>query len=120
MSIERELLSLERNFWTGDAEFYRQHLDKECLCVFTDMAGVMGKEQIASMIQEGQRWKNLDLEIKGFNQLSNDIALLTYEASASRATGEAYRAHVSSGYVKRNGSWKMAFHQQTPLQAKAR
>jgi hypothetical protein len=25
---------------------------------------------------------------------------------------------VSSGYVKRQGSWKMAFHQQTPLPPK--
>jgi hypothetical protein len=32
-----------------------------------------------------------------------------------RPEGERYRALVSSGYVKRNGSWKMMFHQQTPL-----
>jgi hypothetical protein len=44
------------------------------------------------------------------------MAVLSYEASAKRgASGEAYHALVSSGYVKRGGEWKLAFHQQTPL-----
>lgn len=54
---------------------------------------------------------------QGFRQLGDDVAILTYRASAKRANGEPYRALVSSAYTKRGGSWKMAFHQQTPLQA---
>jgi hypothetical protein len=33
-----------------------------------------------------------------------------------RADGKRYAALVSSAYVKRNGSWKLAFHQQTPIE----
>jgi hypothetical protein len=49
-------------------------------------------------------------------QPTDDVALLTYHASAE-AKGEPYEARVSSGYVRRNGGWKMMFHQQTPLRA---
>jgi hypothetical protein len=47
----------------------------------------------------------------------DDIALLTYRASAVRGQDEPYAARVSSGYVKRGADWKMMFHQQTPLTA---
>ncbi len=42
------------------------------------------------------------------------MALLSYEANGRRGTGEQYHADVTSGYVKRDGAWKLAFHQQTP------
>jgi hypothetical protein len=48
-------------------------------------------------------------------QLSDGAVVVTYEVDAERANGEPYRAVVSTGYVKRDGEWKMAFHQQTPL-----
>jgi hypothetical protein len=41
--------------------------------------------------------------------------LLTYRASAVRGNGEPYEARVSSGYVRRNGGWKLMFHAQMPL-----
>jgi hypothetical protein len=44
-----------------------------------------------------------------------DVAIFTYRAEATRAEGSDYRALVSSGYVNREGKWKMMFHHQTPL-----
>ncbi|MDP9137066.1 MAG: DUF4440 domain-containing protein [Pseudomonadota bacterium] len=118
MSAEQELMALEKQFWTGNADFYRAHLDEHCICVFTEMAGLMSKEQVAGMIKEGTRWRDLKIEKKGLRLLGEDVAMLAYEAQATRPNGEAYTAHVSSGYIRRDNSWKMAFHQQTPLTAK--
>ena len=117
MSVESELFALERKFWTGDADHYRSNLDDRCLVVFTQMSGVMSKEQVASTVEGGRRWRELQIEPKGFLQLGSDLALLSYEANAQRENGERYKALVSSGYAKRDGAWKMAFHQQTPLTA---
>jgi hypothetical protein len=111
-----EILELERRFWTGDADFYKENLDAECLIAFTQMAGVMTREDVAGTVGSGNRWKNLDLTVKGLLEPAPDVALFGYEASAERDTGEAYSALVSSGYVRRNGRWKMMFHQQTPLE----
>ena len=88
------------------------------MVVFTEMAGLKTREEVASMISEPQRWKDLKLADKQVMNLANDAALLSYRASARRADGEPYEALVSSAYVKENGRWKMAFHQQTPLASK--
>jgi ketosteroid isomerase-like protein len=114
MSLQNELLDLEKRFWTGDAEFYRRHVADECLVAFTQMAGVMGKDAIASTVKDGQRWRDLNIDEDGFLPLGDTAAIVTYHAKATRATGEPYEAVVSSGYVKHGGEWKLAFHQQTP------
>ncbi|MEX0808734.1 MAG: DUF4440 domain-containing protein [Dongiaceae bacterium] len=115
MAIEQELASLERQFWTKGAEFYRAHLDDECLVAFTEMVGVMSRDQIAATVGDGQRWKDVAFDVKGVLRLDDAAAILTYEASAKREDGDRYRALVSSLYVNRDGEWKMAFHQQTPM-----
>jgi hypothetical protein len=115
MSLEDELFTLEEAFWPGDAAFYRAHLDEHCVIAFTEMAGLMGKEQIAGMIKDGQRWRDLKLTRKGFLAPTREVAIITYEINATRENGAPHKAHVSSVYVDRGGDWKMAFHQQTPL-----
>jgi len=117
MTTKDDLLALEKQFWTGDAEFYRRNLDDPCLTAFTEMAGVFDKEEIAATIKGGQRWRDLELEYKGLIEPVPDMAILTYQAKAKRENGAPYSALVSSGYAKREGGWKMTFHQQTPLEA---
>jgi len=115
MPLQDELLALERGFWTGNAEYYRDHVDDRCLTAFVEMAGVFANEEIARTVGDSGRWQDVQLSSKGFRAPTDDFALLTYEASATRGGGEPYRALVSSGYVKRAGGWKLAFHQHTPL-----
>jgi hypothetical protein len=114
MSLENELLELEKRFWTGGADFYREHVSDHCLLAFGEMAGVMNKEDIAATVKEGQRWRDLDVDKAGMVKLADSAAILTYRARATRSSGEPYEALVSSAYVKRGSEWKLAFHQQTP------
>jgi hypothetical protein len=66
MTAKDDLLALERGFWTGDAEFYRQHLDAVCVTAFTEMAGAFKKDEIAGMIKDSDRWRGLDIDVKAF------------------------------------------------------
>src|ERR1700741_4591487 len=116
-TLKQDLLGLERKFWTSDAEFYRRHLDEKCLTVFKGMAGVFSREDIAVQAQGGHTWINLQLTEKGFVQPWEDFAILSYEMSGERESGEPHRALASTGYIRRYGEWKMTFHQQTPLDA---
>lgn len=118
MALDQDLMKLERGFWTEGADYYRQHVDEECLLAFAEMAGVHSNAEIAGMNPGAANWRNVELNEKGLVRLSDDSVVLTYEVSANRKTGEPYKALVSTGYVKRDGEWKMAFHQQTPLDAK--
>ena len=114
MSLKQDLLAIEKQFWTGGPEAYREHADGSCLVVFTEMAGVMAKDDIAKTAEKG-RWKDVSMEPKGLAELSNESAVLSYECTAKRKDGEPYHALVSSAYVKRADGWKLAFHQQTPI-----
>ena len=115
MALRDELLELEKRFWTGNAEFYRDNLDDHCLTAFAEMAGVFDKDDIAKTVGESQRWSDVELAPKGLVEPAADFVVLTYQASATRGDGDRYHALVSSGYVKRNSGWKLAFHQHTPL-----
>jgi hypothetical protein len=115
MTLETELMAIEDNFWTGGPEAYQRYTDESCLVAFGESAGVMSRNDIAGSAEKG-RWTDVSFEPKGMVQLSDASAVVTYECRARRKDGKPYRALVSSGYVKRGDSWKLAFHQQTPLQ----
>lgn len=114
MGLRDELLSIEELLWTGGAAPYLEHVDDECLVAFTEMAGVSTREQIAGTVEDEERWRNLEVDVQGLVRPTDDVALLTYRADATRGE-ERYRALVSSGYIRRDAGWKMVFHQQTPL-----
>ncbi len=116
MSLEQELLTIEERLWTGGPDAYRRHADEQCLVVFTEMAGVMSREDIVKTAEKG-RWKDIAMEEKGIARLSDSAAVITYECTAKRKDGKPHHALVSSGYVKRGDGWKLAFHQQTELEA---
>ena len=115
MLLEEELLAIEKNFWTGGPEVYRHHVDKKCLIAFIKMAGVMSYGDTEKSAEKG-RWRDVCLKAQGLLNLSDTATLITYECSAMRKDGTPHHALASSGYVKRSDSWKLAFHQQTPLQ----
>lgn len=114
MDSREELLEIERQLWTGDAEVYRSHVDEHCLLVFSEMAGRLTREQVVGTVENGQRWGDLKLELIGLVEPASDVAILAYEANATREGAEPYHAQVSSGYVRRADGWKLMFHQQTP------
>lgn len=114
MALEQDLMKLEEGFWTGGEDYYRDHLDDECLVAFADMAGVQGRDAIAKMAEE-RRWRDVSIEEKGFVNPTPDTAILSTETTATRADGQPYHAITSTVYVKRDGEWKMAFHGQTEL-----
>lgn len=111
-----ELLALEKQFWTGDSRFFREHAHIECLVAFPEMAGVMNNADLAATAKNPNRWRDLRIELKGVVEPSDDVALLSYEAEATRENGEPYRALVSTGYVRQCDGWKMMFHAQMPLE----
>lgn len=116
MTISKALLALEERFWTGDADFFQRNLDDSCLIAFARMTGVFSRGDVVKSVLNGNRWKDLELKLKGVIEPVAGVAILTYQARATRETGEAYAALVSTAYVARDGGWKMTFHQQMPLE----
>ncbi|TIQ50236.1 hypothetical protein [Mesorhizobium sp.] len=113
---KEELLGLEKGFWTGDSAYFAAHADVECLVAFPEMAKAMANADLATTATRPNRWRDLDIRLKGMVEPGSDIVMLTYEAHATRESGEPYAALVSTGYVHRADGWKMMFHAQTPIE----
>ena len=114
--LEDLLFAMEEQFWLESAAYYQRNLADAALMVFPDPAGVQVKDEILSSVAGPSRWIDVALEEHRVMELSNGAALVTYKATAHRA-GEPkpYRARASSAYVHDGRDWKLAFHQQTPL-----
>lgn len=112
MSLQDDLIALETGFWTGGPDMWHRHCDESCLVAFASMAGPMAREAIAATAEEG-RWRDLTILPRGLALLGEDVAILTYEASAVSDEDKPHHAVVSSAYVRRPDGWKLAFHQQT-------
>lgn len=115
MASEKELLEIEKGFWTLGEAYYKANADKECLVAFPGMAKAMSNADLAATAQDPDRWRDLKMDVKGMVEPGSDVVMLTYEAHATRGNGEPYAALVSTGYVHRANGWKMMFHSQTPL-----
>jgi hypothetical protein len=113
------LVNIEKKLWTNDAVVYRNNLTEDCLLVFSE-TGVITRDIAVDAIrkenEEGRRWAEVKFDELRSRRVSDDVALLNYRVTArwefekSRIT-----ALASSLYVRRDGAWKLAFHQQTAL-----
>jgi hypothetical protein len=115
MASEKELLEIEKGFWTLGEAYFKANADKECLVAFPEMAKAMSNADLAATARDTDRWRDLKMDVKGMVEPGADVVMLTYEARATRGSGAPYAALVSTGYVRRANGWKMMFHCQTPL-----
>jgi hypothetical protein len=116
MNVEATLLQLEEQFWKGDSQFYRQNLTEDAEMVLPPPAGVLNKSETIEAVGSGPRWTHTQFVDAHVIRLADDAAVLIYRAIAQRNGDESrYEALASSAYVRRNGAWKLACHQQTPF-----
>jgi glyoxylase I family protein len=120
MTLARDLIDIERKLWTNDAGFYKESLLKEAVLVFPE-TGVITRDVAVHAIvvenAEGRKWAEVEFDDVRTLALSHDTALLIYRVAARwQHEPSKSSALASSIYVKRGDRWKLAFHQQTPLQ----
>ena len=120
MELQDQLLAIERRLWTNDAAFYEAHLTDDALLIFAE-TGAITRDVAVSAIRkenaEGRRWEQVEFTDARCVRIGPDAALLTYRVSARWAhEASGSFALASSLYVRHIGSWKLAFHQQTPTQ----
>jgi hypothetical protein len=60
-------------------------------------------------------WSNFELIEPRVVELSPDSGIVVYRVNAQRAGEEPYEAIISSTFVRGDGRWLLAFHQQSPI-----
>jgi len=117
--MDDELIDLEDHGWQalraggGSAiAFYDTVLDTRVTMLLPDGLAITSRPA-ALKAMSGVPWDAYDLADWSVQHVTDDVALVTYAASARRGD-LAYQALVSSLYVRRPGGWRLTFHQQTP------
>ena len=114
------LLSLEEAGWWAlirgnGADFYEEYLTSDARMVLP--LGLLSREQSIAGVKASLPWASFRIEEPRVIVLTEGSAVLVYRATAQRAGQEPYSAWMSTVYVRTDGTWKMAFHQQTPVSA---
>jgi hypothetical protein len=118
--VEADLMKMEKAAWDafgkGDGKFFQSLLTEDAVVVGD--AGFQSKADSVKMI--GTK----PCDIKSFNftnfkvtMLNPSTALVTYSGTQEGTCGGQpvpAKTNASSIYVKRNGKWMAAFHQETP------
>jgi len=118
MRLEEELFRIEEGFWLAGADYFLRHVDANCLLAFPQagqMHGTYSREGIAQTATAPNRWRDLRISDRQTLQPTNEVAGISYRADVLRADGQPYAALVSSAYVRRDDSWKLTFHQHSPV-----
>jgi hypothetical protein len=114
--LRRDVTDLERRFWTeggGNPNFWSRHFADDGLVALP--MGMMDKPQTVAAMHQAQPWSQATLDDVHLVLIADDVAALSYHATARRSGEQAdYTAVVSSVYVRRSGEWLLVLHQQTP------
>jgi hypothetical protein len=116
MSLHTELRELEERFWgaAGDAEFWNEHFADEGVIALA--MGLMDKRTVVEAQTAAGPWATYALDDVRIVELADQVASISYRATARRTGDDGdYVAVVTSVYVRRDGDWVLAVHQQTPV-----
>ncbi len=119
-SVKETLITLERQLWKGwkdkDSSTFQKVLSQDSIGV--GGSGVDNRATILRGISSGDCVvRSYSLENFQVVMLDKNTAILTYKATQdATCRGNTIPAMVwaSSVFVRRNGRWQAAFHQETP------
>ncbi|HLC62584.1 MAG TPA: nuclear transport factor 2 family protein [Candidatus Nanoarchaeia archaeon] len=121
VNIKKTLTALEKKFWEADinkdANFYRKHTTNNSFAV--GPLGIVNKKKILKAISSNpQKLLNFKIHNPSFVSFNNHTAFLIYKASGTTLNNSKksrFSVLATSMYIKFNGRWLAAFHQQTPF-----
>jgi hypothetical protein len=120
VTIRQELLDIEYEQWEilssdDGAEFYRRYLTDDGLMAVPSPHGIMDRDRVISEVEAAPPIVEYKLDDPQVIVGNNDSGIVVYSMYQRRRGLDGFRAAISSAYVRRDGAWRMVYHQQTPL-----
>jgi hypothetical protein len=118
--VLNDLMTIERTLWENNAETYHDRYSPEALLIFPGVGRIDSDTAVAANRKEnakGHAWAEVRFDDVDGRWISTDAAaLITYMAMARwNYESSASKTLCASVYVRVGGSWRVAFHQQTPI-----
>jgi Domain of unknown function (DUF4440) len=118
--VLKDLITIERTLWANDAQIYHDRYSPEAILIFPGVGRIDRETAVAAIRKEnaeGRAWAEVRFDDVDGRWITTDAAaLITYMATARwNYASSASRTLCASVYVRVGGSWRVAFHQQTPI-----
>jgi hypothetical protein len=116
-----ELLNLERRGWDALCEgtgsrFYGELMTEHGLMVLAHGLA-LDREAVIVSLDDAPAWDAYAIDEPRLVGIDADSAALVYTGRASRGDEAPFVALMSSVYTRRDGRWRLALYQQTPIPA---
>lgn len=120
MATSDQLIQLEKDAWqalstSGEAatSFYDEVLAEEVMILLPGGVVIDDRAKVVASMS-GDPWESFEISDERVLELTDSVAVLAYRVTATRH-GQEYNALLSSTFVREDGAWRMAVHQQTPV-----
>jgi len=118
--VLKDLIEIERTLWENNAEIYHERYSPEAVLIFPGVGRIDRETAVAAIRKEnaeGHAWAEVRFDdVDGRWIKSDAAALITYMATARwNYESSGSKTLCASVYVREGGSWRVAFHQQTPI-----
>ncbi|MFC7456479.1 nuclear transport factor 2 family protein [Brachybacterium sp. GCM10030267] len=116
-----ELLELEHQGWgalcdgTG-ADFYGEIMTEDGVMILAH-GYVFDRQSVISSLRDAPTWDRYEIRDERLIGAGAETAILVYSALAFRGDEAPFNALMSSTYTRRDGRWRLALYQQTPVPA---
>jgi hypothetical protein len=118
-TIEEELLQQERAAWEAlstegaAGPYYEKNLAHDVLILLPGGLVIADRDQVVDSMR-GAPWDRYEITDERVLALTPDSAVVAYRVEADRGDMH-YQALLNSTYVREDGEWRLALHQQTPV-----
>lgn len=111
-----ELLQIDEELARGTGDDYRARLTEDAVVLLPGL-GALDREACAQAVDAapGPPWGRIAMTETRLVELGPGAAAVAYRFEGARGD-RPYVALMTSAYVRRDGAWKLALHQQTPLE----
>jgi hypothetical protein len=118
--VLKDLITIESTLWENNAEIYHDRYSPEAVLIFPGVGRIDREKAVAAIRNENaedRAWAEVRFDDVDGRWITTDAAaLITYMATARwNYASSASRTLCASVYVRVGGSWRVAFHQQTPI-----
>ncbi|MGI9156938.1 MAG: nuclear transport factor 2 family protein [Marmoricola sp.] len=118
--LQATLLEIERRGWASlcdstGSDFYGAIMTEDAVMVLAD-GSVMDRSGVVEALRQAPPWRTYDIRDVRLIDTGPDCSVLVYIGSAYRdGDVPAFVGAMSSVYVQRGDTWRLALYQQTPV-----
>ena len=109
-----DLWKIEKRLWLEGVGAYEELMGAECVMVFGPM-GIMDRDGILNSLRNAPRWSSVEFSEQS-DTIRPGVAIVAYRAVGEREGAKPYTALCTSTYIQQGSEWRLAQHQQTPIE----